>query len=114
MKAMLKRVELLATTHAKKFATAWDYYCCSTGAYIEAYSQGREDERNGVDENITTEIEITDGKHQLSVATFSEWKKQNESVTLKDAFKRLPFDFSDLRVEEKDGVFSFQGVAKRK
>ena len=95
--------------HSKKYASSWDYYCLAADSYLAGF-------RDVTDNTEEVEYEEPkDGKHQLSETTFRLQKQENYKLPLESLLKTyIPMiDFTEIRVEEKDGVISFQGMGKR-
>jgi hypothetical protein len=126
----MKSFEYLAGVHAKRFAKAWDYFCIATNAYMAGYKQARDHAKDAYDrdldnlsyfvfeslgENIVEET-IEDGAHQLSIKSFDKWKSEVDNLSFKDKLKALltSYDFEDVRVDETNGLISFQGTARKK
>jgi hypothetical protein len=135
MLVKMKRYEKLAGEHAKMFAKAWDYFCVATGAYLAGYRRAKDDAKHivinqaGVSHwteedtleliestaNEEIEVEFKDGEHQLSCASFQKWKIEIDNLSFKDVLKTIRnYDFEEIRVDEKDGLISFQGTARKK
>ena len=76
MKVTMKRYEKLAVDFAKKYAAGWDYFVVAVGAFMVGYEWAREDCAEGDEypgEEAVT-VEMTDGEHQLSNASFEKWR----------------------------------------
>jgi hypothetical protein len=134
MKVALKRCEHLAVEHAKRFTTAWDYFCVATGAYLAGYRAAKEDifdylEGGSSDEyfmaqylrsmmrDLYIEQEVSDGTHQLAVASFHKFQKEVDDLSFAEAMKKLltNYHINDIRVDvDASGVVSFQGTARKK
>lgn len=143
MKVMQMRWCNLAVKWARRYTKDWDYFCIATDSYADAYRQSKKDvidafekkhiELLGQDiqhldamekiklamENAgTEEVEevYEDGMHQLSERMFRKRAEENAALPFKDALTAYMkyYDFTDIRVEEKDGIVSFQGMAKKK
>ena len=113
----MKHYEKLAVEYSKRFARGWDYFCLSCDAFSAGYNRGYEDHYECVPANLEVEDTMpTDGTHQLTVKAFLKNKRENEQLPFKELVKTyLPMvDLESISVHEKDGVISFQGVAKRK
>lgn len=110
MKVRMKIIELLATKHAQKFTKNWDYFTLSSAGFLAGAKAA------STNDNVVVEETILDGEHQLSVATFNKWKEQNKKMSFKDHLTTYLewFKIEEIRVEEKDGLISFQGTARKK
>lgn len=60
-------------------------------------------------------FETDSGEHQLTIRTFRKWQEQKQKEPFNESLKTQMnwYDFTDLRIEEKDGIISFQGTCKR-
>jgi len=108
----MRKWEILCTEFAKRYTKAWDYFIVSTDSYSKGYHDALE---HGKMEEVV-EREIVDAQHQLSVRSFFQWEKENKSLSLKEAMKiyLIHFDITELRVDNTEGLISFQGIARRK
>lgn len=106
----MKRYELFAVEHAKRFTKAWDYFCIATDAFFAGYRKGKE-----YIPKHDNEVEV-DIEHQLTAASFEKWKEEVRSLPFKTAIVDMmpDYEFTDLRAHiDSNGVVSFQGVAKK-
>lgn len=113
----MKHYEKLAIEYSKRFAKSWDYFCLTCDAFTAGYNRGYDDHYELVPANAEVEYTMpTDGTHQLTIKTFLKNKRESEQLPFKELVKTyLPMvDLESINVHEKDGVISFQGVAKRK
>jgi hypothetical protein len=113
----MKHYEKLAVEYSKRYAKAWDYFCLSCDAFTAGYNHGFEDHYATVAPDAEVEFTMpTDGTHQLTIKTFLKNKRESEQLPFKELVKTyLPMiDLDSISVHEKDGVISFQGIAKRK
>lgn len=113
IKREYQRMYYNATQYCKRFAASWDYSIAAKGAYVQGWRDAKESPESG--EEII-EVEGTEGDHQLSDTTMRRWKREVRDLPFKDAMKSLMthYNFSDINVHEKDGFYSFQGIAKKK
>jgi hypothetical protein len=113
----MKHYERLAVEYSKRFAKGWDYFCLSCDAFSAGYKRGTQDHYDRISPDDEVEFNMsTDGTHQLTIKSFLKNKRESEQLPFKELVKTyLPMvDLESISVHEKDGVISFQGVAKRK
>lgn len=102
--------------HCRRYTKAWDYYALSADSFLAGFRAAREAANNpnlGLEE--VEFPELLDGMHQLTPRTFAKQKVINYALPFETLLKSyIPMvEFTDIRVEEKDGVISFQGTGKR-
>lgn len=130
MKVTMKRYEHLAIENAKRYTKNWDYFCIAVGSFLTGYRAAKDDAEDAYHNHDVErgdipldsigeqpiECEFKDGDQQLSLQSFSKWKKETQDLPFKEALKVfLPYyDFTDLRVDvDSKGVVSFQGTCKK-
>ncbi len=112
MKRQLKLKCQRALEHTKRFCRTWDYSCIGIIAFLDGWQQGRESFTDG---NEIIEVDAVEGDHQLSIGNFQRLEKEIINLPFKEALTSLliHYKFDDLRVNEKDGIVSFQGTARK-
>lgn len=103
MKVKMKAFESLCLEYASMWnkKQLWDSFCLVKDAWINGYYIGKSNNLHGEEE---VEIEIGSNQIGQSLPPFTpeQFKKQMQKV----------YHCQDLRVDEKDGLISFQGTFK--
>lgn len=85
----MKRYEYLATEHAKRVTKTWDYFILACDSFLSGYKAALKDSDMKISysdpyESVLdvgseeVEVDIPDGQHQLSVASFNAWSKNRK------------------------------------